>query len=556
MTTSRAPTLFSIARNMAANRFEERLIDRAGLGDEPVRQAHLRKAIYGGAFDTILLELGLVDEATVIEVLKEETSLDTAPPALLNEPVVSPEMLVSLAQAKHMGALIFSVVAEQGPELQILVRHGFDVAALAQTIGDRRAEVLIVPEVRFEALLGAYYDQPIPPRFLSLLGRLMGPEKARQWALRRRRPRSRIPSPPVDVGPMPNRPVGPTPAKLAPPSPSAPKLPPPPPPPTPHSPTPSPSSPRPTPATEPDPLESVEVEVDVDDPAPAPTRASLSTFRQAYLEQAGGPREASLRLTITGQFSVVDLIAELPLIEAQSPEHPFGGKATRTWLALVASAVDAPKHIAGLLARPEPRWRFWGATGIECASELHLTAEASSRLCALYSGETSSDVKTAILGALRRFVTLGPVRELAARLQDEVASADGRVADAAVAALMRLRDPTAFHTFVDALGRGVPSVQKAAHRALLVLTAHDLGVRAAAWTRWWKKTSAQDRIEWLLDGLSSRKPDLRLIAIEELENATRQRLGYHFDLPAHERKQAVERWRTWWNERNTLNRRR
>jgi hypothetical protein len=534
---------------MAATRFEERLIDRAGLGDEPVRQAHLRKAIYGGAFDTILLELGLVDEATVREVLKEETSLDPAPPALLNEPVVSPEMLVSLAEAKRMGALVFSVEVEQGPSLQILVRHGFDVAALAQTIGDRRADVLIVPEVRFEALLGAYYDQPIPPRFLSLLGRLMGPEKARQWALRRRRPRSRIPSPPVDVGPMPNRPepVAPPQPKLAPPPPAAPKLPPTP------TPTPTPTPPPP----ESDPLESVEVEVEVevDEPLPASTRAPLSTFRQAYLEQAGGPRGASLRRTILEQFSIAELIAELPVVEAQNPEDPFGGKATRTWLELAVGATDAPKHIAALLARPEPRWRYWGATGIECAPELHLTAEAASRLCALYNGEPSSEVKTALVGALKRFVKLEPVRELAARLQDEVASADGRIAEAAVSALMRLRDPAAFHTYVDALGRGVPSVQKAAHRALLVLTAHDLGVGAAVWTRWWKKNSAQDRIEWLLDGLSSRKPELRLIAIEELENATRQRLGYHFDLPTHERKQAVQRWRAWWDEHNALDRR-
>ena len=525
---------------MAANRFEERLIDRAGLGDEAVRQAHLRRAIYGGAFDTILLELGLVDEATIREVLKEETSLDPAPPALLNEPVVSPTMMVSLADAKRMGALVFSIELEQGPVLQILVRHGFDVGALAQTIGDRRAEVLIVPEVRFEALFGAYYDQPIPPRFLSLLGRLMGPEKARQWALRRRRPRSRIPSPPVDVGPMPNRPE-----PVAPP---APKRPPPPPSP-PRPPTPA---PKPVVAPLPDPLESVEVEVAMDEPTPTATRPPLSTFREAYLDQTGGPREASLRRTITEQFSVAELLAELPVIEAQHSEHRFGGKAARAWLELAVSATDAPKNIAALLASPEPRWRYWGATGIECAAELHLTAEAASRLCALYDGETSRDVKTALLGAVRRFVNLEPVRELAARLQDEVASADGRIAAAAVAALMRLRDPAAFHTFVDALDRGAPSVQKAAHRALLVLTAHDLGIRTAAWTRWWKKTSTQDRIEWLLDGLSSRKPDLRLVAIEELVSATHQRLGYHFDLPAHERKQAVQRWRGWWTERNTL----
>ncbi|MDZ4696306.1 MAG: hypothetical protein SGI86_14260, partial [Deltaproteobacteria bacterium] len=300
---------------MAANRFEERLIDRAGLGDEAVRQAHLRRAIYGGAFDTILLELGLVDEATIREVLKEETSLDPAPPALLNEPVVSPTMMVSLADAKRMGALVFSIELEQGPVLQILVRHGFDVGALAQTIGDRRAEVLIVPEVRFEALFGAYYDQPIPPRFLSLLGRLMGPEKARQWALRRRRPRSRIPSPPVDVGPMPNRPE-----PVAPP---APKRPPPPPTP-PRPPTPA---PKPVVAPLPDPLESVEVEVAMDEPTPTATRPPLSTFREAYLDQTGGPREASLRRTITEQFSVAELLAELPVIEAQHSEHRFGGKA-------------------------------------------------------------------------------------------------------------------------------------------------------------------------------------------------------------------------------------
>ena len=59
-------------------------------------------------------------------------------------------------------------------------------------------------------------------------------------------------------------------------------------------------------------------------------------------------------------------------------------------------------------------------------------------------------------------------------------------------------------------------VEAAAYAALVALTCEDLGARTKPWMDWWSKHGSQPRVEWLLDGLAHRTPEIRLQAAGEL----------------------------------------
>ena len=63
---------------------------------------------------------------------------------------------------------------------------------------------------------------------------------------------------------------------------------------------------------------------------------------------------------------------------------------------------------------------------------------------------------------------------------------------------------------------------------------------------WWETKKGNDRVDWLLEGLSHKAPEIRFSASEELRLITGEYFGYHFDLPKREREEAKERWQQWW----------
>jgi hypothetical protein len=93
---------------------------------------------------------------------------------------------------------------------------------------------------------------------------------------------------------------------------------------------------------------------------------------------------------------------------------------------------------------------------------------------------------------------------------------------------------------------GPPALAQTAARALVEIAQQDFGLSKKKWLTWWATHRSADRVEWLLEGLSHKSPEIRFSSSEELRIITGEYFGYHFDLPKREREEARERWQTWW----------
>src|SRR5690606_40671741 len=69
---------------------------------------------------------------------------------------------------------------------------------------------------------------------------------------------------------------------------------------------------------------------------------------------------------------------------------------------------------------------------------------------------------------------------------------------------------------------------------------------------WWDKNRRKNRVEWLLEGLGHKDPEIRKSAVEDLRKATGEYFGYHHDLPRREREAARQRWLDWGNQTGRL----
>jgi len=124
--------------------------------------------------------------------------------------------------------------------------------------------------------------------------------------------------------------------------------------------------------------------------------------------------------------------------------------------------------------------------------------------------------------------------------------ADPTIATTALQALAELRDKNAVPAIVELIESKHQEVATAAHDALVALTCEDLGPRGKRWLEWWAKMGSRSRVEWLLDGLAHRTPEIRLLAASELHEISHEYFGYHHDLPERDREEARLRWIAWW----------
>lgn len=89
---------------------------------------------------------------------------------------------------------------------------------------------------------------------------------------------------------------------------------------------------------------------------------------------------------------------------------------------------------------------------------------------------------------------------------------------------------------------------EAGRRGLVALTLQDFGEKPKRWAAWWKEHEADDRMEWLFEGLAHKTTEIRAAAEQELRTLTGEYFGYAFDLPKREREAARARWQQWWME--------
>lgn len=338
---------------------------------EAASEAGRRQHLYGGSLDTVLLEMGAVSEAVLVEHLAKQAGL----PALSCDGVLTADrgagQWVDVDSAQHLGAV---PIGRRPDALDLAVRPDSDHDALVAWAAQRSllVEPFLVTEVRFRGLLGRTYGLPIAPRFVALLGRLMGALEVRRW-------------------------LG---------------------------------------------------------------RASASIG--------------------AGQ------------IEAPRPVDP----------------VETLLHVAKL---------------------------------------GDENARRAALQALGEHLRDQRVAAHCRALQGKVAAADPTVAAAAMNALTHLRDPAAVPVLIGRLENDDRFIAEAAYGALVALTRDDLGRRRKRWEDWWGRMGARPRVEWLLDALSHRNPELRLAASQELHDLTGEYFGYHYDLPERDREEARRRWQHWWS---------
>jgi hypothetical protein len=156
------------------------------------------------------------------------------------------------------------------------------------------------------------------------------------------------------------------------------------------------------------------------------------------------------------------------------------------------------------------------------------------------------EARRAACQALGRHLRDQRVAAHAKALQTRAALDDPTIAKAAINALAQLRDPTAMPVLIGRLESDDGDIAETAHAALVALTCDDLGRKRKRWVHWWERMSSRPRVEWLLEALANRNPEIRLAASQELHDLTGEYFGYHYDLPERDREEARRRWQHWW----------
>jgi hypothetical protein len=164
---------------MPLSEIAQALVRRGVITRDAAVQAEQRKKLYGGGLDSALLELRATDEETLTSHLAEIIGIPLASPSMLaTRPDRAASAWMDGATAQKVGA---APRTKQGDVLDVLVRPEHDHDALVAWATERSLliEPALVCEVRFRAHVRALYDVPMPPRYLSMLAKLIGTDKAR-----------------------------------------------------------------------------------------------------------------------------------------------------------------------------------------------------------------------------------------------------------------------------------------------------------------------------------------------------------------------------------------
>jgi hypothetical protein len=157
-------------------RLTESLIRRGLLDSARAREAMQRQVLLGGALDTCLLELHLVEEEALLDAMGSAYGLATANAAESTADVDSRAARAFPEQwAKKHGIaplsfdterMILSVISPAPPDVNLLVRLG---ELLEVTI-----KPMLAPEFRVQQRLAMLYEEKPPERYLALIQELGG----------------------------------------------------------------------------------------------------------------------------------------------------------------------------------------------------------------------------------------------------------------------------------------------------------------------------------------------------------------------------------------------
>jgi hypothetical protein len=467
-----------------AARLSDCLVRDGLIRADVVRAATARQAVYGGALDTALLELGALDEPTLWNALANATGVPIPDAALFENPDASAAAVFDAAWSHRCRAV---PVGQSGGALQLCCSEPLDEAQLeaAQAALGVPFEIYVVPEVRLSAARQAVYGELMPPRLLGVLARLLGAQPVRKWvkALAPEQPRPAAPEAAT---------AGTPPGQVA---------------------------PGAAPST-PDEGELAEAEFDVP--------VNTYTTEPADIIESRASRAAA-------ETSAADEVA-------RALASTEGARKAAAAGAAAAGAEVAPSG-DGAAAAGEPPQRAYMRTPIGRPTLELPGGDNEDQLC-LVADDAESEARLAALRVLRTRLGRPRVRQLADKLRADLEGPPERGVLAA-AALGELRDAQAVPALIAAL-EAPPSVARTAARALVEIAQQDFGQNRKRWLAWWEQHKSADRVAWLLEGLSHRSQEIRFSSSEELRLITGEYFGYHFDLPKREREEAKERWQAWW----------
>jgi hypothetical protein len=183
-----------------ALRLSDCLVRDGTLPTDVVRAAIARQAVYGGALDTALLELGALDEPALWSALATATGAPIPDAALVEHPDPAAAMLFDVSWSRRCRAV---PVGQHAGTLQLCCSEPVDDAQLeaAEAALGVPFEIFIVPEVRLAAARQAVYGELMSPRLLRVLARLLGAQPVRKWV------KALTPAK-ATVGPAPTAPAG------------------------------------------------------------------------------------------------------------------------------------------------------------------------------------------------------------------------------------------------------------------------------------------------------------------------------------------------------------
>ena len=164
-----------------AARLSDFLVHDGALPVETVRVAVARQIVYGGALDTALLEMDALAEATLWDELSQASGLPIPNPDLIAGANPSDAGGFDAARSARCRAV---PVGRHNNRLQLVVGDPVEREALREVSEELAIELdlYVVPEVRLHMARQAVYGQPVPPRFVPLLGRVLGSDSARRWS--------------------------------------------------------------------------------------------------------------------------------------------------------------------------------------------------------------------------------------------------------------------------------------------------------------------------------------------------------------------------------------
>ncbi|MFH0899481.1 MAG: hypothetical protein V2A73_02505, partial [Pseudomonadota bacterium] len=161
------------------SRLSSLLVRDAVVDVKRMEQAFQRQVIYGGGLDTILLEMGLINESRLTNYLSLTAGIPPADKDLLD--YVDPRA-VQICPREIAEEYQVAPIGFEGPALKLLVTDPVDLGRLEglATRIDTPIQPFVTPEFRFHAVLEQLLGIPVPPRFSSLAAKIAAAEAETQ----------------------------------------------------------------------------------------------------------------------------------------------------------------------------------------------------------------------------------------------------------------------------------------------------------------------------------------------------------------------------------------